>query len=243
MSSLCSILPWDSEFFSMCIARYHRSGMDSEQRRSVRDWCTANNVACMYFLADPSDRRTILSIEDLGMRFAGVRADLFLDRPATRTYDPGSVEPASLDDRDVLLKMASTGHTNTRFWLDRGFPRRMAAGLYRLWMCRALEDRDTLVLVRRQPGIGVVGYGSFEIRGGTGRIDLLGVREGHRGHGIGREIVGAGVEWLGSRGAGLVTVATQGDGGGSIRLYESAGFRMKRMSAWFHYWPSLGHRP
>ncbi|HOD19133.1 MAG TPA: hypothetical protein PLV86_00085 [Candidatus Fermentibacter daniensis] len=71
------------------------------------------------------------------------------------------------------------------------------------------------------------------------------VREGFgklSGHGIGREIVGPGVEWLGSRGADLVTVATQGDGGGSIRLYESAGFRMNRIPAWFHYWSSRGRR-
>ncbi|HOF66392.1 MAG TPA: GNAT family N-acetyltransferase [Candidatus Fermentibacter daniensis] len=243
MSALCSMLPWDSEFFSMRIARYNRSGMDSIQRRRVRDWCAGNRIDCLYFLADPSDRRTVMNTETLGMRFVGARADLVLECPAMTAGARRSVEHSSPEDREVLLDMASTGHTNTRFWLDIGFPRRKVAGLYRLWMCRALEDRDTLVLVRRLPGVGVVGYGSFEIRDGTGRIDLLGVREGYRGHGIGREIVGAGVEWLGSSGADFVTVATQGDGGGSIRLYESAGFRMNRISAWFHYWPSRGRRP
>jgi len=57
-----------------------------------------------------------------------------------------------------------------------------------------------------------------------------------RGHGIGGELVAAGLQWFFDRGAGVVRVVTQGSNRSAIRLYERAGFSISRVDLWFHWW-------
>ena len=48
MSEPCEMLPWDSEFFGLRIARVRGEMLSDELARNVNAWCAEHRVRCLY---------------------------------------------------------------------------------------------------------------------------------------------------------------------------------------------------
>lgn len=237
-------LAWDSGFFGLRIARYARPGMDAEEASEVESLCNLAGVDCMYFLADPHDAGSLESARSLGMRITGIRL-VFRKRPISGFDEENArgIRPASAEDLPVLKRLASTLHTTTRFFLDPGFDRSKAGELYSIWLENSLHDPDCMLLSAGEPG-SPTGYCLARLTAdGASTLELLGVEPGLRGTGLGKALMLSGLGWLASMGAGDASLVTQGGGPGLIAFYERNGFTVESVKLWFHYWPSLRHRP
>jgi len=71
------------------------------------------------------------------------------------------------------------------------------------------------------------------IRGGNGRIHMLGVDPDHRGRGIGKEVILAGLSYLKGKGLGIVELTADSENEAARALYRSAGFQVRRRSLWY----------
>src|SRR5262245_9954761 len=59
--SLCERLDWDSRFFGVSIAKAVPTRVDTDTCLAVLDWCRAEKIDCLYFLAadDPEARQVL----------------------------------------------------------------------------------------------------------------------------------------------------------------------------------------
>ncbi len=71
------------------------------------------------------------------------------------------------------------------------------------------------------------------IRGGKGRIHMLGVDPDHRGRGIGKEVILAGLSYLKSKGLETVELTVDSENEAARALYRFAGFQIRTRSLWY----------
>lgn len=237
------MLDWDSSFFGLRIARYARDGMSEVQSAAVESWCSSNSVDCLYFLADPGDCVSLGSAHRLGMRVAGIRAELRAETARIQASETsGSVRRALPSDIPPLESLASEIHTSSRFFVDPGFGRARASAMFASWIWNCFTDpRCTLLVAGNagEPG----GYCSIRERAGEGVIELLGVAPANRSGGLGRALVAAASGVLRDAGLGDVSVVTQAGAAGALGFYERLGFVTERVGIWLHYWPKLRPKP
>jgi mycothiol synthase len=71
------------------------------------------------------------------------------------------------------------------------------------------------------------------IRGGKGRIHMLGVDPDHRNRGIGKEVILAGLSYLKSKGLETVELTVDSENEAACGLYRSAGFGIRTRNLWY----------
>ena len=69
--------------------------------------------------------------------------------------------------------------------------------------------------------------------GGTGRIHMLGVDPAHRGRGLGRQLLLAGLSYLKTKGLHVVELTVDSENKAACALYESVGFKPWTYSLWY----------
>jgi dTDP-4-amino-4,6-dideoxy-D-galactose acyltransferase len=233
-------LQWDSEFFGLPVASVAGGRMDEETARRVIEWCSKTGIRLLYFLADdhvPSWTAACAA----GFRLVDVRVELALDgnRPRvsrTALASDVTLREARLEDLDDLLPIASTVHSDSRFFADPAVPREKARDLFALWLRRSVDRTIADVVFAAAIDGHPVGYLSAKVEDGAGRIGLVGVDESARGRGVGLCLVQRAMAWFESRGAREVAVVTQGRNVMAQRLYQRCGFLTRSTRLWFHRW-------
>jgi dTDP-4-amino-4,6-dideoxy-D-galactose acyltransferase len=229
----CALLPWDSEFWGVRVARVEGDAMTAERAAAVGAWARSNEVACLYFLAG-EDAAAAHAAEDAGFRLMDVRVGLV--RPTagggggrTRAFQPA--------DLPALRAIARTSHRVTRFYADPRFPDDRCDDLYDTWITRSSEGWAQAVLVAQHDGE-AAGYITCHVdeERRRGSIGLFAVAGSARGGGLGSALVEAAVGWCAERGLGEIGVVTQGRSAAAFRVYERAGFAVESLGFWFHGW-------
>jgi dTDP-4-amino-4,6-dideoxy-D-galactose acyltransferase len=227
-----ALLPWDTEFWGVRIARVEGDAMTAERAAEVERWAAANDVACAYFLAG-EDAATAHAAEDAGFRLMDVRVGL--GRPTAPAGPDARVRPFRADDLPALRAIARASHGATRFYADPRFPRERCDDLYDVWIARSAEGWAEAVLVAEHGGR-PAGYLSVHVDGGRASIGLVAVAEAARGGGLGAALVDAGIGWAHARGLPEIGVVTQGRSAAALRVYERRGFAVESLGFWFHIW-------
>ena len=230
--SSAELLPWDTDFWGIRIARVDGDAMTAEGAAALEEWAAANDVACLYFLAG-EDEATPRIAEDAGYRLTDVRVALRRAPAAVET--DGRVRAFAAADLPALRAIARTSHGATRFYADPRFPRARCDDLYDVWITRSAEGWADAVFVADHEGR-PAGYLTVHEAGGSASIGLVAVAEDARGAGLGASLVDAAVGWAAGRGVPELTVVTQGRSAAALRVYERAGFRVESVGLWFHRW-------
>jgi ribosomal protein S18 acetylase RimI-like enzyme len=235
-----SVLPWDSEFFGMRVARIDGT-VDAAQLAAGDGWCRRREVKVAY-LQLPIDRSsTIRAAEQLGFSFVDVRVVL---AGVARRRAPGLIGETRYNLRDQqhsdipsLENIAASAYRDSRFYADGGFARERCDALYAAWIRRSCDEPESSVLVVERNGV-IAGYVAYQCDDSAQRakIDLIAVGQGHQGVGIGAALVGAALDACSAAGAGEVEVATQARNIAAQRLYQRAGMQTRSVSVWLHKW-------
>ena len=234
----CILLDWDSRFFGMTIARVTLRELDEASVGRVIEWCSANGVKCLYYLAPGDASSSWRTAEENGFNLVDTRVTLHAETdPDFLLLRQGTVpvREAEEKDRGTLMRMAAELHTDTRFGNDPGFQEQRVMDLYSEWMRRDLDDPEATVLVSEDAD-GLSGYISFGIEAHEGEIGLVGVHPRARGIGTGGTLVDDALARMSEAGTLGVRVVTQGGNVSALRLYESCGFRVRSVGYWFHRW-------
>lgn len=238
MSDLCRLLEWDSAFFSRRIARLRPGAITPAEMQNALGWCAQNKIDCLYYLAPADDARAVELAQQHGFSFVDVRITLerkletFITPPAPAGFE---VRPYTPPDLPALEQIAIASHTDTRFFYDPRFPRKLSEKLYAEWIKNSASGREELALVAQADGQ-PAGYFTGHIAAGVGHIGLFAVADGFRGRGVGQALLQNGLAWFAQHGVGLVDVVTQGRNIGAQRIYQRAGFITKSLELWYHKW-------
>jgi dTDP-4-amino-4,6-dideoxy-D-galactose acyltransferase len=241
MTDPCQLLPWDTQFFGMRIARASRSILDKAYLGEALDWCQKQAIDCLYFLAEADHAQTARLAEQYNFRFVDVR--LTLEREiktgAVTRQDPARINVRAFQpgDEPALSAIASTSYTPSRFYFDDCFPRQACARLYQTWIeksCQGYADQVLVAQIDGEPA----GYLTCHLQMDTlgGEIGLVGIADKERGSGAGKDLLAAAVDWFSDQGCTSVRVVTQGRNVAAQRLYQRCGFLTKSVQLWYHKW-------
>lgn len=237
---LVEFLPWDSEFFGRRIAKIKPNDFDAAAGRRVLEWCARERIECLYFLADPSAAEAMAWVQEAGFRVMDIRATLRIDVRAAGSagnfgVEAANVAPCQPGDLAALRRIARVSHRDSRFYADPSL-RGAAGDLFETWIRKSCEGYADAVFVAERDGA-PAGYITLHYSSPSdSRIGLFAVDPQARGRGIGRRLIGRGLEWLCAQGASESRVVTQGRNRGALRLYQNAGFRVESLQLWYHLW-------
>lgn len=226
----CRLLEWDTEFFGRRIARIEERSLSAEGWARAREWCRANSVEALYYLASSEDSASVRVAEDGGFHLVDVRLTLEW-RAGAATGDSGvPLRLATEADLPALRDIARESHTDSRFFHDPRFDRSRAAALYETWIersCRGWADQVWVADSDGRP----TGYVTIHREGEGGRVGLLAVGPSARGRGVGAALIRQA-----QRGRPRLTTVTQGRNVAAQRLYQRCGFVPFTMDLWYHRW-------
>ena len=245
----CELLPWDSKFFGITIARVRADTLTPGSRAAIERWCLAREVRCLYFIARPDDSQTVKLAETDGYHLADVRMTFALDMAAAsapmatdRRGPSRHVRRATEADLPALRRIARLSHTDTRFFYDDRFPRPLCESLYEVWIQSSYEGFAQGILVAEDGGE-LAGFVTCHLakNGEDGSIGLIAVDADRQGKGIGRALVDGARDWLAERKIQRVSVVTQGRNVAGQRLYARCGFLPRKLELYYHRWfPEVG---
>ncbi len=229
----CERLDWDSAFFGVNIARVLADRVSPESAIHIDRWCDENEIDCIYFFARAGDLATEQTAMSAGYKLVDVRISF---ETSARTFElPVHIRPAKSTDVPRLRQIARTGHVDTRFFFDPRFDPHKAQLLYERWIENSVNGFAQAVFVAEAAGAHA-GYVTCHLKNGAGSIGLIAVDAAHRGRGLGRDLVRAGVDWLSRNGAGKITVATQARNVAAQRLYYRCEFMPYEVQWIYHKW-------
>jgi ribosomal protein S18 acetylase RimI-like enzyme len=153
-----------------------------------------------------------------------------------RSFD---VVDVAKKDMSELIKMARKVFRINHFHADPRLSKRKADELYAKWMVNCLAGYVDKVLVAKKSNE-VLGFITCRIEHvdkshNYGIIDLIGVKDEHRGKGIGLALVYRALEWF-SKSTHSIYVGTQAANLPAVKLYEKAGFERVYSEADLHLW-------
>ena len=240
-TELCRILDWDTAFFGRRIARLCQDTLTTIEGHSIDEWCSENDVDCLYFLARADDPSVLRAAQASGFDLVDIRAtysrELSSVASSARRPPEVLVRPAEPADVLVLQRIARHSHTDTRFYADERFPRHLCDALYETWITRSCAGYADMVLVAESEQ-GPIGYISChsDTVSKDGSIGLVGVDKSEQGQGAGQALVGEALDWFRAQQMRTVTVVTQGCNIAAQRLYQKRGFLTKSVQLWYHKW-------
>lgn len=236
----CQFLEWDSRFFGRRVARLTLPRLTPAVVPAVSAWCQANQIACLYFLADADHGETTQLAGDHGFQLVDVRITLEHVALAGFAASGEAVEeglrPFAARDLPALRELAGRSHGDSRFFFDPHFPPARSRQLYEIWIEQSCHNDREQVFVAEVEGK-LAGYITCQFANEqTGQIGLLGVDAAAQGRGVGKRLIRMALGWFAARGATRVIVVTQGRNTRAQRLYQRCGFVTAALQLWYHRW-------
>jgi len=240
----CQFLDWDTGFFGYRIARLNSTRLEPVILKAVLDWCQAQKIECLYFLAEMDDPQTVWLAEEHDFNLVEIRITLersLLDwNPETRprTTEAGmSIRDVEEADIPVLQDIASTSYIDSRYYFDRHFTEENWKSYYATWVKKSCSGGSNLALAAVKDGE-VIGYitGLVDKENNTGIYELTGVRESARRSGVGQELFRSGLDWYVRNNVPSIWVATQGRNVTTQRMIQRHGFLTKSCQLYYHKW-------
>jgi len=239
VEQLARQLEWDSQFFSLEIARVTAPSLGAADWSLLLAWCRRQGVRCFYYEIASDDPIARRLAEEHGCHLADVRITFEHPAPSqvakVRKSEAVVTRTAGTKDLPALEAIAREIAVVSRFHRDPGFPRGAAAAMYARWVRGAYEHDPSALLVAELSGE-VAGFLACKRRADWGQIDLVGVREMAQRHGVGRALVRAALRWTADRGLPAMRVVTQAHNVPAQRFYQGMGFRTVAVTLLYHRW-------
>ncbi len=227
---LVEALGWDSAHFGVTVGRVARDAYDLRAAAAEAD---ALSFACTYLLVSADDPARLSAAQRAGFVVVDVRIELATE--AMNALDPahGCRAAHSTADAGWLKELAAERFTSSRFFADPRFGHDAAASLFEAWVDSGLEGGPRQLLISgEQTGFVIARY---DHPADEGVIELI-ASSADAARGTGRRLLSAAHERFLAEGLTSASVVTQAGNIAALRLYESAGYRIRHSDVWLHRW-------
>lgn len=230
------VLAWDSAFFKKSIGVVRVPRLAPDQLVELMANLDRSRLDCVYLELDVAEL-PLLSPLLRQARIADIRVELSADvREFVRAPVDHPVEGIvewSAADRGAAIELAEQLSAWSRFASDPLLAT-FAVSLYREWIRHAFVGTHGTLVCRADAEI--VGLLTYQMDKEPAQIELLAVKDGHRGKGIGVALTRAFLTKAQAAGRRHAAVRTQLRNIGAIRAYERAGFRVRECTVVLHRW-------
>jgi mycothiol synthase len=179
------------------------------------------------------DRKEVRSlIEEMGFKDIRHFFELRLDLSKTRLTDAGKIStrfrPLKHDEEEKLAPLQNRAFAGA--W---GYNRNTREDILHRLRPSSRFTQDIIAAFDRGRPTAYCWTRLDRKEKGYGRIYMLGVDPDHRGRGMGREVLMAGLSYLKAKGIRVVDLTVDRENKVARALYRSAGFRRHRSSLWY----------
>ena len=220
---------WDSQFFGRRMGALtgpiaSSEAVSSELAAAARDGF--EYIVCRPPVEDAAAIRALeqsgFYLTDVGVTWSSDAAGYLARSPAVAA----AIRHATADDVPQLSAEAMTLFRRSRFYSDPFFTTEEADRLHAAWLANSVSGQAAdAVLIN--PAAGFVTCKLT--KDGNGAVALIGVWEGSRQRGAGRDLMTAAVAWFAGRGAATVRVKTQVKNLRAMNFYHRLGFDLDAM--------------
>jgi ribosomal protein S18 acetylase RimI-like enzyme len=169
--------------------------------------------------------------------FTVIETSLTFERPIDRHAPVAQVSVCQPQWHGAVLDIAEHAFRYSRFHVDPGIDRVAADRIKREWIQSYVDGRRGDTLLVAHDGGTAIGFNAMLVAdrpsGPVAVIDLIGVHPDHQQRGAGRLLIDGALNHYQERCRSL-EVGTQASNIPSVRLYESAGFRLTRSAFVLH---------
>ena len=121
------------------------------------------------------------------------------------------IDVAGVDDVPAILELERTGFPAPSRWIAAS------------WLPE-IEGRDHFTPAARDQGGVLCGVAAFQLVADVADLNRVVVAPGHRGHGLGRALLLAGLRWAADRGAERMLLEVEWANEPALALYRGLGF-------------------
>ena len=152
----CQFLEWDSRYFGRNIGRVNLHRLTAAAMPHIFEWCRANRIHCLYFLADADHAETTQLATEHGFQLVDIRLTLEHRGLAGSAVPDRSgktaIRPFRAADLPALRDMAGRLHENSRFFFDAHFSPARSRQMFEIWIERSCRDHHGAVFVAESGG-------------------------------------------------------------------------------------------
>jgi ribosomal protein S18 acetylase RimI-like enzyme len=187
-----------------------------------------------YARVPTADVRLVQLLEDAGFRVVDTGITLEARSVDDTHATVSAVRMARADDAARVETIARAAFRYSRFHLDPRIPHALADEVKAQWAANFFRGKRGDHMVVAERGGAVAGFLQL-LAGADGAltIDLIGVAEAHRGHGLASGMIAFAARECGR--PERIRVGTQAANVGSLRLYERLGFTVASTSYVLHF--------
>ncbi len=236
-------LEWDSNFFGykigLCLGKFSKKG---GYEKFVKEF-KKDNYDCVYIFYGQKqvlpkqlkNKRNVLSV--------GGHAEYELIKKNWRYKQFDSLSDVVIFDnkhkipagflKDIKLISRQLAPIS-RFYYDPRFKPRVKK-MYEIWADKIIKDKKgfTAVCLKNNQVAALI---SSQLKDGIGKIALVKTGKKFEGRGIASKLLYSSIKKLFASGAKKIIVVTQADNLAAKGLYQSAGFKIKKITRIYHYW-------
>jgi GNAT superfamily N-acetyltransferase len=227
--------PFDSQAVGMSMITITGLGTSHSLREPLQAWVNSrcdegwNHAHCRVQVGDFQAKR---ALEDVGFRCVDSLATLSFAGQATVNPDD-RVQPYRPIDEASIQALSQGSFSLTRYARDPHMPPGAADRVVESWIGNNLNGRAHNTWVIREQGQAVAFLSSlWDSSKRWASVDLIAVEKQQRGTGLGRALIEAMVSHYSST-ATEISIGTQGDNLAALALYQSCGFRVRRLELGF----------
>jgi ribosomal protein S18 acetylase RimI-like enzyme len=239
-------LEWDTRLFGVKMGELlleidqPEFCFNAEKWRSVLEEARRSGYAFLLCQFDTTRQDVCHDFEKSGATLGDVlvRLRLNLDRSDRSANGRAAlpVTPADPEDLPELAVIANAGFRNSRFFQDPRFNVARVAEFYPTWIRDSFVKNETYMVVKADERIG--GFISFQenIKENDLVIRLIAIHPEMQGRGLGQALMDWIIDYAAEKGLQTITVGTQINNYGALRLYEKNGFRIQSAKYRWHIW-------
>lgn len=227
---MIDLLKWDSEFFGRKMGAL--TGELASPEAVASDLSTAAANGFQYLICRPpvDDAAAIRTLERSGFYLTDVGVTWSSDAAAylarTAPVLAGSVRTATVADVPKLSAEAVKLFRRSRFYSDPFFTIADADRLHAEWLANSVSGQAADgVLINPDAGFVTCKL----TKDGRGEVILIGVWEGSRRRGAGRDLMTAAVSWFAEHHVATIHVKTQVKNIRAMNFYHRLGFDIHEM--------------
>lgn len=233
-----SLLKWDTDFFKRPMARIPFFSVNENKNLAetaealltfVISKCKEAGVVHIDASKELKNFDYHRAFQKVGFIVVDIKVTLDLEinkyeHKAMKATDDLRFRPANIADMPELQDICAYSFRLSRFYKDPFFSLEEANSMHQAWIMNIKNSANSIVLVAEYDSQ-IVGFTTLSLKDGYGVIDLIAIKDGFRGRGIGSALLSELVNWAQNKVTGM-TISTQINNYTAVNLYTNLGFKL-----------------